>query len=205
METVSNDLMGTNSNDILSPYFTFLVKDLGFRVISETVADIFDNMVVILKSDDLYLEIIRDRGDFLVKIGQSLDANGSAPLTIVRALVLRIDSVVDATIADQAEFLKTHYAAVKDLFSDQNVRTSMQRLTNLQQERFTRTFPEWACANEIRMTHEDAQNAAVRDLANRAWECKNWEIARKLYEEARHALSAKELRRLNFLEKKNMT
>ena len=49
----------------------------------------------------------------------------------------------------------------------------------------------------------DAQYGAIRERANDAWERKDWQKARKLYEEARPGLSTTEQRRLEFLLKKN--
>jgi hypothetical protein len=59
-------------------------------------------------------------------------------------------------------------------------------------------------ANENRRQYTlKAQYGAIKDSANLAWEKKDWERARKLYEKAKPALSTSEKRRLNFLRKKN--
>lgn len=49
----------------------------------------------------------------------------------------------------------------------------------------------------------DAQYGAIKDRANQAWERKDWEKARELYNEAKPGLSSAEERRLDFLLKKS--
>jgi hypothetical protein len=59
-------------------------------------------------------------------------------------------------------------------------------------------------ANSMRTQYTlDAQYGAIKDRANEAWERKDWEKARELYEEAKPGLSAAEERRLDFLLRKN--
>ena len=58
-------------------------------------------------------------------------------------------------------------------------------------------------AKSMRMQYTlDAQYGAIKDRANAAWERKEWEKARELYEEAKPGLSATEERRLDFLLKR---
>lgn len=49
----------------------------------------------------------------------------------------------------------------------------------------------------------EAEYGAVKDRANLAWEQKDWDKARELYQKAKPALTAGEQRRLEFLAKKN--
>lgn len=60
-----------------------------------------------------------------------------------------------------------------------------------------------ASANEERRRYTlDAQYGPIKDRANLAWERKEWETARILYEEARPGLSSTEARRLEILTNK---
>lgn len=55
-------------------------------------------------------------------------------------------------------------------------------------------------ANQLRRKSTlEYQYGPARSRANRAWDCKDWETARKFYQEAKTALSATEQRRLDFL------
>ena len=58
-------------------------------------------------------------------------------------------------------------------------------------------------AKEMRRRYTlEAQYGAIKDRANLAWERKDWETARELYDEAKPGLTSTEKRRLDFLGEK---
>jgi hypothetical protein len=135
--------MKQNPLEILYPTFEFLTKDLGFRIVSSTDHQVFDNVTVILSSEDggLTFEIARDRGGIFTKIGRSLHRDECAGLNLIRVLVMGLDPVSFGTVEEQADFLRNNYSKVHDMFSPRNFADTMDRLKRLRMEGLKKMYP----------------------------------------------------------------
>ncbi len=133
--------MAHDPNEIVSPVFDFLLTELGFRVVSREVSPYFDNVSVVLSSPALVVNIFRDRGCVSARLGRSLDRNDSAPLHMLRILVLNLDPLDEVSINEEADFLRTHFMTIKELFSDQNLPVTMRRLELLGRQMRRKMFP----------------------------------------------------------------
>jgi hypothetical protein len=54
--------------DQVRKHFRYLVEDYGFSVVEEEVVPSFDNRIVVLRSNDCSIRIVRDRGDVLIHV-----------------------------------------------------------------------------------------------------------------------------------------
>lgn len=55
--------------DQVRKHFRYLIEDYGFSVVEEEVVPSFDNRIVVLRSNDCSIRIVRDRGDVLIQVG----------------------------------------------------------------------------------------------------------------------------------------
>jgi hypothetical protein len=133
--------MAHDANEIVSPLFDFLIAEHGLRLVSRKVEPCFDNVSVVLSSPGLIVNIFRDRGSVSVRLGRSLDISESTALHMLRILVLNLDPLDEVSIEEEADFLRTNFTRIKELFSDQNLRETMRRIQSLGRERGRRMFP----------------------------------------------------------------
>lgn len=133
--------MIAGSDDSLIEHFAFLVDERGFQIAARRISPFFGNAELVLEGDGIVVHISRDRGDIYVNVGRPSDGGASEDLNIIRNLLLRLDPAEDASVAQQASFLRRHYSAVRELFSERNFDDTKRMLTELSRERLRRLFP----------------------------------------------------------------
>jgi hypothetical protein len=95
----------------------------------------------VLSSPGIVANIFLDRGSVSVRLGRSLHTDESTSLNLLRILLLDLDPLDEVTINEEADFLRTNFTRIKELFSDENLPVTMKRLELLGRERGRRMFP----------------------------------------------------------------
>ena len=122
--------------------FGFLFSSHGFHVSSQHTSEELGNAFVIAQSDDFSLRFVLDRGIPYVEIGIASNPCEWFDLNIVRSFILGSDLLEAAGPEVSAEFLKTHYAKVKELMGDERVAATINEFRKLEHERARRMFPQ---------------------------------------------------------------
>lgn len=172
--------------------FNFLVEKQGYSVDVDA-----ENGVVIFANESFEFRVFREPGSYMIYVEIRRNDTGEEYLLheILNALAPDDEPNAQCSGADEA---KTS-CCLSQL--SQLCRQHLQRFLAMDKA----TLEKVALSAKLMRTRYtlDAQYGAVKDRANQAWEQKDWEKARELYEEAKPGLSMAEERRLEFLSKKN--
>ncbi len=172
--------------------FSFLGRDRGFATNSDV-----ENNAVTFTSDRLTITVFRDPASYMIYVELRRNGTGEKYLLheIVRALAPDEASRCQCSGADEqktrrclnqlAQLCERHLQKFLDM--DERTLEKVASTAKTMREQYTL----------------EAQYGAIKDRANQAWDAKDWQTARELYEEAKPSLSDAEERRLDFLLKKS--
>ena len=171
--------------------FDFLVEQQGYSVNTD------ESGVVTFTSDCLTMRVFREPGSYMVYVEFRRNDTGEEYLLheILHALAPEHEPESQCSGADE-----------------QKVKRCLRQLSQLCEQHLqgflamdeSTVAKVASSARSTRTQHTlDAQYGAIKDRANEAWERKDWDKARELYEQARPGLSAAEERRLDFLLKRS--
>ena len=168
--------------------FDFLVARHGYSLHVDSV----DGAVVFTNSL-LSIRVFRERGSHMTYVEVRREETGESYVLheIVAALA------PDETLSPQCSSADSTKMAHCLAQLSQLCQRHLQGILAMDVATFKKVA-ESASANRKRRTLE-AQYGPTKDLANLAWERKDWGKARELYETAKPALSQAEQRRLDFL------
>jgi hypothetical protein len=188
MMAPSNTIFTTN----VGTAFSFLVEQQGYSVNADD-----QNGVVTFASDRLAVKVFREPGSYMIYVEFRRNDTGEEYLLheILHALAPEYEPQSKCSGADEQK--ASH--CLKQL--SQLCEVQLRDFLALDDS----TLAKVASSAKLTRTQYtlDAQYGAIKDRANEAWERKDWEKARELYEEAKSGLSATEERRLDFLLKKS--
>lgn len=120
--------------------FSYLFENYGFRLIEKAESESFGNSYAVIESDDFRLQFIIDRGQSFVEISPYSEPREWFDLNIMRAYILGTDSLQIESPEELSEFLKCNYKKIKDLFSSDNILTTVAQLKQLEKDRARRMF-----------------------------------------------------------------
>lgn len=173
--------------------FSFLVEKKGYSV------DTDENGVVTFSSDCLAVRVFREPGSYMIYVEVQRNDTREAYLLheILHALAPEHESQSQCSGADK----KKAKRCLKQL--SQLCEQHLQDVLAMDESTLAKVA---SSARSFRTKCTlDAQYGATKDRANEAWERKDWEKARELYEKAKPGLSIVEERRLDFLLKRRST
>jgi hypothetical protein len=177
-------------NDVKTA-FSFLVEQQGYSVNAD------ENDVVTFASDCLALRVFREPGSYMIYVECRRNETGEEYLLheILHALAPEFESQAQCSGADEQKSKR----CLKQL--SQLCQRQLQDFLAMDESTLVKVA---SSAKSMRSQYTlDAQYGAIKDRANEAWDRKDWNKARELYEEARTGLSAAEERRLDFLLRKS--
>lgn len=172
--------------------FSFLVEKQGYSVKADD-----KNGVVTFASDRLAVKVSREPGSYMIYVEFRRNDSGEEYLLheILHALAPEYEPQSQCSGADEQK--ASH--CLQQL--SQLCEVQLQDFLALDDSTLAKVA---SSAKSMRIQYTlDAQYGAIKDRANEAWERKDWEKARELYEKAKPGLSATEKRRLDFLLKKS--
>lgn len=187
---MNSQLSPTTFEDAAAASFHFLVADYGYSLHQKQ-----DGAVEFLR-DNLLLRISRDPGSYMIYVETRRIDTGELYVLheILNALHPDEPLSPQCSGADSVKMAR----CLRQL--SELCQRHLQELLTLDETAFEQVR---ASANEERRRYTlDAQYGPIKDRANLAWERKDWETARKLYDEAKPGLSETEKRRLDFLTNK---
>ena len=156
-----------------------------------------ENHVVTFTNDSFTITVFRDPGSYIIYAEFRRKDTGEKFLLheILRALASDEESQCQCSGADEqktsrclnqlAQLCERHLQKFLDM--DESTLEKVASTAKSMREQYTL----------------EAQYGAIKDRANQAWDTKDWQTARELYEEAKPSLSDAEKRRLDFLLKKS--
>jgi hypothetical protein len=177
------------SNEVRTA-FNFLVEKQGYSVNAD------ETDVVTFASDCLALRVFREPGSCMIYVEFRRHDTGEEYLLheILHALAPEFESKAQCSGADEQKSNR----CLKQL--SQLCEHQLQDFLAMDESTLTKVA---LSAKLMRSQYTlDAQYGAIKDRAKEAWDRKDWNKARELYEEAREGLSAAEERRLDFLLRK---
>jgi hypothetical protein len=172
--------------------FRFLVEKQGYSVNADD-----QNGVVTFASDRLAVKVFREPGSYMIYVEFRRNDTGEEYLLheILHVLAPEYEPQSQCSGADEQKAIHC-LKQLSQLCEDQ-----IHDFLALDDSTLAKVA---SSAKSMRTQYTlDAQYGAIKDRANEAWERKDWEKARELYEEAKPGLSATEERRLEFLLKKS--
>jgi hypothetical protein len=172
--------------------FSFLVEKQGYSVNADD-----ENGAVTFASDRLAVKVFREPGSYMIYVEFRCNDTGEEYLLheILHAVAPEYEPQSQCSGAHEQETSQ----CLKQL--SQLCEVQLRGFLALDDSTLAKIA---SSAKSMRMQYTlDAQYGAIRDRANEAWERKDWEKARELYEDAKPGLSATEERRLDFLLKKS--
>jgi|GEM_PF-5568849 len=168
--------------------FSFLGKDRGFATNSDV-----ENNAITFTNDSFTITVFRESGSYMIYAEFSRNGTGEKFLLheIVHALAPDEASQCQCSCADEqktsrclnqlAQLCERHLQKFLDM--DEPTLEKVASTAKSMREQYTL----------------EAQYGAIKDRANQAWDAKDWQTARELYEKAKPGLSDAEERRLDFL------
>ena len=171
--------------------FNFLVEKQGYSFNADD-----KNGVVTFAGDRWAVKVFREPGSYMIYVEFRRNDTGEEYLLheILHALAPEYEPQSQCSGADEQ---KANHC-LKQL--SKLCEVQLQDFLALDDSTVARVA---SSAKSMRMQYTlDAQYGAIKDRANAAWERKEWEKARELYEEAKPGLSSTEERRLDFLLKR---
>jgi hypothetical protein len=169
--------------------FGFLVSDYGYTLTSQT------DSIVAFANAPMLLQVLRDSRSYMVYVEVTRsDRNESFVLHEVLQVVAPNEAPNAHCSGANSSKLLNCLARLSQLCRDhlRNVLTADEDTLERLAVSAKRARDQYTL---------EAQYGALKDLANDAWDRKDWERARELYERARPALSPTEQRRLDFIVK----
>ena len=118
--------------NVVRRHFSFLLDDKGFRLGDINRKSDFDFGVhVDMSSDDFRLRIGGERTrEGIVLVSPTFEENWYA-LPIVQQLLTGKAPAWPGTVGDDAEFIRSHYAQLRELFQLENYRAALSALDKL--------------------------------------------------------------------------
>lgn len=129
--------MKTSYLDHLKPHFEFLLNERGFKVSGyEYPPKHFDNFYIDLASEDFLFRLLNDRG----VCGSLVASTASNPthwydIGLLHSLIMGGDPTQTLTLDEEAEFIRTHYEAIKDALSVNNLSETSAHLKQIGHKR----------------------------------------------------------------------
>lgn len=130
----------------ISPFFSDLLNEHGFRVVSEThEPQHFGNGLLILESKDLRLRFVRDRGQVFADVGASGQTDDDwHQLQRVMEFLNRRDAAADANRAfgldELSVWLKENYEKVRAVFQQEAYPSTRDALKSFAKEKSEQMF-----------------------------------------------------------------
>ena len=178
------------ANDVKSA-FSFLVEKQSCSVTSD------ENGIVVFANAFLMVKVFREPGSYMIYVEFRRNDTGEEYLLheILHALAPEYEAQSQCSGTDEQQShqclrqlsLLCERQLHDFLAMDESTLAKVAASARLMRAQYTLS----------------AQYSAIKDRANEAWERKDWEKARQLYERAKPGLSVVEARRLDFLLKKS--
>jgi hypothetical protein len=183
--------METSFGSDATEAFRFLLEKQGCSVQIDA-----DNPVVVFANDDFEFRLFREPGSYMIYCEVRCKDTGEDYLLheLLRSLAPGEELNAQCSGADEQKMKR----CLKQL--GQLCERHLQSFLSMDESTHKRVATSVESTRARYTLH--AQYGAVKDLANQAWDRKDWKKARELYEEAKLALSPAEERRLSFLRKK---
>lgn len=142
----------------ISPFFSELLDEHGFRMVSESHApDSFGDGLIVLQTEDVRLRFVRDRGQVFADVGSSGTSSGDDwhQLQRVKEFLHRHDSTAAASDARRATgidelgvWLKANYEQVRTLFRRETYPSTRDALRKFEKEKAEQMFGKFTPGSE---------------------------------------------------------
>lgn len=127
--------MNFNCLDHIKPRFDFLLER-GFRLLdAKREPQSFGNFFIDLESDDFLFRLVSDRGEKHSLIASHSDPRDWHDVSLIRSLILKTHPLDPVSLDEEAEFIRSNYDAIKDIFSDGKFTATSLSLRRLGTER----------------------------------------------------------------------
>jgi hypothetical protein len=132
--------------DLVNAELLPAIAPLGFRVVESSVADVFDNASVVVQALDVRVEVVRDRGIVMFKIGPVTEpATSYDPGLLLNYLGLSsIDGYggpdARSVLRGVGAFTKSMFNELRTMFGPQHLAQTKKDLNALAEERAARLF-----------------------------------------------------------------
>lgn len=127
----------------LITHCSFLYREYGLKFVDSEASGAFGgNAYLVLASDDLYVRMIRDRGQFLLDFQSRLKLKRKPrwwyTVDLVRQLVTREEGYSSTLDHQNVEFLRRHFPEILERFSPsryEETRAELEKLAKVRSER----------------------------------------------------------------------
>lgn len=121
----------------------FLCKNCGFILTEQSISSSFEDVIVVLQTNQIQIRFVRDRGNWFIEINGEEQTNEWYDISILKEYLTKKNDDSTLVLDEQIKFLKDNLNEIKQIFSNQNISASRVFLDQCRKERAKRLFPKW--------------------------------------------------------------